>query len=183
MRKKLRSIFKATNQKSNRCALVFFCVICFLTACHNSSDNGDAKKAVFVKASIDSRGRFRKAHVRMPVSTKKNAIKNQNRSRYYYQTKGKYKRKKKGWKEGSEAWRGIPNRWCKSKTERRLYANHLLNPATGGLKNVCYNSKHTNRYVFYTLCPTELVECMDEVYRSRYLVLNLKPSLQWSLIC
>ncbi len=96
MRKKLRFIFIATNQKSKCYALVLFCVLCFLSACRNSNDSGDAKKAVFVKASIDSRGRFRKAHVRMPVSTKKNAIKNQNRSRYYYQTKGKYKRKKKG---------------------------------------------------------------------------------------
>jgi hypothetical protein len=57
-------------------------------------DSGNGKKPVYVKPSIDYKGKFRKGHVRMPVSTKKNAIKNQNRSRYYYQTRGKYRRKK-----------------------------------------------------------------------------------------
>ena len=57
-------------------------------------DSGSGKQAVYVKPSIDSRGRYRKGHVRMPVSTRKNAIKSQNRSRYYYQTRGKYRRKK-----------------------------------------------------------------------------------------
>ena len=52
------------------------------------------RKPVYVKPSIDYKGKFRKGHVRMPVSTKKNAIKSQNRSRYYYQTRGKYRRKK-----------------------------------------------------------------------------------------
>ena len=96
MRKKLRALFKSIVQNGIRYALIFFCGVCFLSACRNGNDNEKARKAVFVKANIDSRGRFRKAHVRMPVSTKKNAMKNQNRSRYYYQTKGKYKRKKKG---------------------------------------------------------------------------------------
>lgn len=65
-----------------------------LTACGNSNDSGTGKKHVYVKPSIDYKGKFRKGHVRMPVSTNKNAIKNQNRSRYYYHTRGKYRRKK-----------------------------------------------------------------------------------------
>jgi hypothetical protein len=74
--------------------LVLFCFLSLLSACGNSNDSGTAKKPVYVKPSIDYKGKFRKGYVRMPVSTKKNAIKNQNRSRYYYQTRGKYRRKK-----------------------------------------------------------------------------------------
>ncbi len=65
-----------------------------LEACGNNNDSGIGKKPVYVKPSIDYKGKFRKGHVRMPVSTNKNAIKNQNRSRYYYHTRGKYRRKK-----------------------------------------------------------------------------------------
>jgi len=75
--------------KSNLMKLrYFFIVVIFtlLSSCGNSVDSGSGKQAVYVKPSIDSRGRYRKGHVRMPVSTRKNAIKSQNRSRYYYQT-------------------------------------------------------------------------------------------------
>jgi hypothetical protein len=54
-----------------------------------------AKKPVYVRPSIDYKGKFRKGYVRKPISTSKNAIKNQNRSRYYYHTKGEYRRKSK----------------------------------------------------------------------------------------
>jgi hypothetical protein len=82
---------------SNRLKLrYFFIVFIFflLSGCGGDVDSGSGKGAVYVKPSIDSRGRYRKGHVRMPVSTRKNAIKSQNRSRYYYQTRGKYRRKK-----------------------------------------------------------------------------------------
>ena len=69
-------------------------VLILLAACENRSDSDSGRKAVYVKPSIDYKGKFRKGYVRMPVSTKKNAIKSQNRSRYYYQTRGKYRRKK-----------------------------------------------------------------------------------------
>jgi hypothetical protein len=72
--------------------IVFLFIL--LAACGNSNDSGTRKKPVYVKPSIDYKGKYRKGHVRMPVSTNKNAIKNQNRSRYYYHTKGKYRRKK-----------------------------------------------------------------------------------------
>jgi hypothetical protein len=70
------------------------CVFILLAACGNSYDSGSGRNPVYVKPSIDYKGKFKKGHVRMPVSTKKNAIKSQNRSRYYYQTRGKYRRKK-----------------------------------------------------------------------------------------
>jgi len=85
---------KTTNHFNLVLFIFMACGIFVFGGCGNSGDSGTAKKAVYVKPSIDSRGRFRKGHVRMPVSTKKNAIKSQSRSRYYYQTRGKYRRKK-----------------------------------------------------------------------------------------
>jgi hypothetical protein len=69
-------------------------IFILLSACGGEVDSEPGRKAVYVKPSIDSRGRYRKGHVRMPVSTRKNALKNQTRSRYYYQTRGKYRRKR-----------------------------------------------------------------------------------------
>lgn len=60
-----------------------------------STENARTRKPVYVSPSVDKRGRIRKGYVRMPVSTHKNAISNQNRSRYYYQTRGKYHRRSK----------------------------------------------------------------------------------------
>ena len=73
-------------------AIAFLFIL--LAACGNNNDSGIGKKPLYVKPSIDYKGHFHKGHVRMPVSTNKNAIKNQNRSRYYYHTRGKYRRKK-----------------------------------------------------------------------------------------
>ena len=63
-----------------------------LSACSNDADTG--RGPVYVKPSVDYKGKYRKGHLRMPVSTKKDAVKSQSRSRYYYQTRGKYRRKK-----------------------------------------------------------------------------------------
>jgi hypothetical protein len=65
----------------------------FLSAC--SGNNNSGGKTVYVKPSIDYKGKFRKGHIRRAVNTKKDAVQNQNRSRYYYQTRGKYRRKSK----------------------------------------------------------------------------------------
>ncbi len=73
---------------------VTVCSFLLLAACANSSDSDSGRKPVYVKPSIDYKGKFRKGHLRMPVSSNKDAIKSQNRSRYYYQTRGKYRRKK-----------------------------------------------------------------------------------------
>ena len=74
--------------------LVVIFVLILLVACGNSSDSGSGRKPVYVKPSVDYKGKYRKGHLRMPVSIKKDAMKSQNRSRYYYQTRGKYRRKK-----------------------------------------------------------------------------------------
>jgi hypothetical protein len=72
--------------------IVAFCIL--FSACNDNNKSSVERKAVYVKPSIDKKGRYREGHIRMPVSAKKDVIKNLNRSKYYYQTKGKYKRKK-----------------------------------------------------------------------------------------
>lgn len=69
-------------------------IIILLTACSNDNNSDTGKKQVYVSPYIDYKGNFHNGHLRMPLSTNKNAIKNENRSRYYYQTIGKYRRKK-----------------------------------------------------------------------------------------
>lgn len=56
------------------------------------SDNADGS---YIRPSIDYKGKMRKGHVRRKISTQKNAIKKRMQSRYYYHTRGKYRRKKK----------------------------------------------------------------------------------------
>ncbi len=70
-------------------------LLMFIFGCHSSENKNQSKSgSVYVKPSIDKNGKFRKGHVRKSVSTSKDAIKNQSRSRYYYQTRGKFRRKK-----------------------------------------------------------------------------------------
>jgi hypothetical protein len=73
--------------------IILFIVIIGFGSCDGEDSGG--RKPVYVKPSVDKNGRVRKGYVRMPVSTKKNAVKNQNKSKYYYQTRGKYRRKSK----------------------------------------------------------------------------------------
>jgi hypothetical protein len=92
------------NRTTTGCMVVFgwllglpfllFLIGSFFLSC-TDSQHSDENGATYVQPSIDKRGRFKKGHVRMPSSTKKDAIKNRNRSRYYYETRGKYRRKKK----------------------------------------------------------------------------------------
>ena len=70
-------------------------ILFFIIGCDAKPIDDRSDKPVYVKPSIDKRGRFRKGHVRKPVSTSKNAVKNRNRSKYYYETRGKYRRKSK----------------------------------------------------------------------------------------
>ncbi|MBU3714782.1 MAG: hypothetical protein FGM46_07515 [Ferruginibacter sp.] len=60
-----------------------------------SCTNDDGAGGTYVKPSIDYKGKFRKGHVRKPVSTDKNAINNRTRSKYYYETRGKYRKRNK----------------------------------------------------------------------------------------
>jgi hypothetical protein len=51
--------------------LVVIFVLILLVACGNSSDSGSGRKPVYVKPSVDYKGKYRKGHLRMPVSIKK----------------------------------------------------------------------------------------------------------------
>lgn len=68
-------------------------LICFV---FNSCDfkKSDRAGGTYIKPSINYKGQMRRGYVRRRVNTNKNAIKNQNRSRYYYHTYGKYRRRK-----------------------------------------------------------------------------------------
>jgi len=69
--------------------LILFSILsCSLPSC--DFKKSDKAGGVYVKPTITRTGKFRKGYVRRKISTDKNAIKNQNRSRYYYQTRGKY---------------------------------------------------------------------------------------------
>lgn len=70
--------------------LVFASFLFLLSACDLQETGGTSS---YVKPSVDKNGRLRKGHVRKSVSSSKNAVRNQNRSRYYYHTRGKYHRK------------------------------------------------------------------------------------------
>ena len=47
----------------------------------------------YVKPTVTRTGQFRKGYVRKKHSTSKHAVRNRLRSRYYYHTRGKYRRK------------------------------------------------------------------------------------------
>ena len=84
------------NKTSRGCLvnLLFIVSFGFLTVSIPSCDFKKSDKAggVYVKPTITRTGKFRKGHVRKNVSTDKNAIKNQNRSRHYYHTRRKSRR-------------------------------------------------------------------------------------------
>ena len=47
-----------------------------------------------VQSNLNYKGHFRPSHYRPAISTNKHAVRNKTRSKYYYQTRGKYRRKK-----------------------------------------------------------------------------------------
>ena len=65
------------------------------TGCDIKEKKARPTKATYVSPSINYKGRFRPGYVRKSVSTNPNALRNQTRSKYYYKTKGKYRRKHK----------------------------------------------------------------------------------------
>jgi hypothetical protein len=66
-----------------------------LIGCSDNLETSRPKKSYYVPPSVNYKGQFRKGYIRKPVSTKASAIRNQARSKYYYKTRGKYRRKKK----------------------------------------------------------------------------------------
>ncbi|MEY3983362.1 MAG: hypothetical protein RL160_919 [Bacteroidota bacterium] len=71
------------------------CMAMGFSSCSMGEADNDkpARKGTYVSPSVDSRGRVRKGHYRKAYSTDKNAVRNRARSRYYYETRGKYKKK------------------------------------------------------------------------------------------
>jgi hypothetical protein len=59
------------------------------------SEPSDTGSGTWVKPSIDYKGKYRKGHYRKKVNTKKDAGMSRARSKYYYDTRGKYRNKKK----------------------------------------------------------------------------------------
>lgn len=75
-----------------------FILVCCLIGCESSSSSNTShrsKDAVYVKSNIDYKGKFHKGYVRFPVSTSKNTMVKNSKSKYYYETKGKYMKSKK----------------------------------------------------------------------------------------
>ncbi len=74
--------------------LLFSLVLLLILSPSCDFKKSDDSNRSYVKPSVDYKGKTRKGHVRKKVSTDKNTIKNRNRSKYYYETRGKYRRKK-----------------------------------------------------------------------------------------
>lgn len=87
------------NRTSRGCLVSLFYlmitpIILFLFAFIGCGENESGKrKNTYVSPSIDYKGRFRIGHISRAVSTDKNAVRDPARSGYYYQTRGKYRRK------------------------------------------------------------------------------------------
>ncbi len=73
----------------------FLFVFLFLIGCSDSQNGNRRLKSTYVPSTINYKGQFRKGYVRKSVSLNPNSIRNQTRSKYYYQTKGKYRQKRK----------------------------------------------------------------------------------------
>lgn len=87
---------KVYNKTSRGCMFNFilFLGIGIAIASIQSCDikRSDSAGGTYVRPSVNYKGQVRKGYVRKRVSLKKNAVRSQNRSRYYYHTRGKYRR-------------------------------------------------------------------------------------------
>lgn len=63
-------------------------------SCEGEPTNEQRTRPGYVSPSINYKGQFRKGYVRKSVSINKNALRSQIRSKYYYETRGKYRRRK-----------------------------------------------------------------------------------------
>jgi hypothetical protein len=67
---------------------IVFLILSF-TSCDLQETGGSS---TYVKPSVDKNGRVRKGYVRKSVSKSTGAVKNQNRSRYYYHKRTKQRK-------------------------------------------------------------------------------------------
>ena len=85
---------KVYNKTSRGClfniAVIIALVLTFVTVQSCDIRKSDSAGGTYVKPSVNYKGQIRKGYVRRKVSLKKDAMKSQNRSRYYYHTRGKY---------------------------------------------------------------------------------------------
>lgn len=73
--------------------LFLFSLSIFIIAGCNLQES-DSAGGTYVQPSVTRSGKVRKGHVRKNVSTDKNAYKSQSHSKYYYHSRGKYRKKK-----------------------------------------------------------------------------------------
>jgi hypothetical protein len=87
---------KVYNKTSRGCmfniVVIIALVMTFVTVQSCDIRKSDSAGGTYVKPSVNYKGQVRKGYVRRKVSWKKDAMKSQNRSRYYYHTRGKYHR-------------------------------------------------------------------------------------------
>lgn len=87
---------KVYNKTSRGCmfniAVIITLGLTIVTVQSCDTRKSDSAGGTYVKPSVNYKGQVRKGYVRRKVSLKKDAIKSQNRSRYYYHTRGKYRR-------------------------------------------------------------------------------------------
>jgi hypothetical protein len=93
-----RALYNRIYSRTTRGCMIYLVILLtglvwLLVGCDLKPKKERAGKPTYVRPSFDSRGRVRKGYVRTPVSINKNAIRNQGRSRYYYEKRGKYRRK------------------------------------------------------------------------------------------
>lgn len=85
---------KVYNKTSRGClfniAVIIALVLTFVTVQSCDIRKSDSAGGTYIKPSVNYKGQVRKGYVRRKVSLKKDAMKSQNRSRYYYHTRGKY---------------------------------------------------------------------------------------------
>jgi hypothetical protein len=77
---------------NNLVKLLLVGIVCLLVS---SCDFKQSKRSggTYVKPTVTRTGQIRKGYVRKKYSTSKHAVRNRMRSRYYYHTRGKYRRK------------------------------------------------------------------------------------------
>ena len=86
------SFYNMIKQLRKIVQLVIFALTAAIVGCNQNTEDNNAKELVYVKPSVDKNGKYLKGHLRMPVSTKKDAIKSRARSKYYHHTRDKYRK-------------------------------------------------------------------------------------------
>lgn len=93
-----RALYNRIYSRTTRGCMLYLiiflaCLTFLLVGCNLEPKRSRAGGPVYVSPSVDSRGRVRKGYIRMPVSANKNAVRNQGKWRYYYETRGRYRRR------------------------------------------------------------------------------------------